>query len=302
MKKNQNKNNMGYYIDLYLESSFIKNKRSTTTTYQYVIKKHIYPYFKDYTRDMIDIREILQFIHKLRSNGLNNKSIRDILLVLKGIFKLMDLSFSIPMPKLDKKEIKILSKEHQFLLEQYLLEHLSPLSFGIYLTLYTGLRIGEVCALNINDFDFENQKILIHHTLSRVLSENNNSKTKVILSSPKSLSSIREIPLPIFMIPLLKRLSYQENSYILTNKNTFMDTRTLLYHYKSILKELNLGSYTFHTLRHTFATRCIKEGCDPKTLSLLLGHSSIKITLDLYVHPSLENKKSFMNQLKPFYG
>ena len=81
-----------------------------------------------------------------------------------------------------------------------------------------------------------------------------------------------------------------------------MDTRTLLYHYKSILKELNLGTYTFHSLRHTFATRCIKEGCDPKTLSLLLGHSSIKITLDLYVHPNFENKMRFMNQLKPFYG
>ena len=203
MKKNQNKNNMGYYINLYLESSFIKNKRSTTTTYQYVIKKHIYPYFKDYTRDKIDLSIILQFIHKLSSNGLKNKSIRDIILVLKGIFKLMDLSFNIPIPKLEKKEILILSENDQILLEKYLLEHLSPLSFGIYLSLYTGLRIGEICALNINDFDIDQKKIIIHHTLSRVLSENNNSKTKVILSSPKSISSIREIPLPIFIIPLL---------------------------------------------------------------------------------------------------
>ena len=210
----------------------------------------------------------------------------------------MDLSFNIPMPKLEKKEIQILSKENQLLLEKYLLEHLSPLSFGIYLTLYTGLRIGEICALNIHDFDLENQKIIIHHTLSRVLSEDDSSKTKVILSSPKSLSSIREIPLPIFIISLLKRISYQENSYILTNKNTFMDTRTLLYHYKSILKKLNLGTYTFHSLRHTFATRCIKEGCNPKTLSLLLGHSSIKITLDLYVHTNFEN--DFYESIKTF--
>ncbi|MBR2827993.1 MAG: hypothetical protein IKE70_02020, partial [Bacilli bacterium] len=120
MKKNQNKNNMGYYINLYLESSFIKNKRSTTTTYQYVIKKHIYPYFKDYTRDKIDLSIILQFIHKLSSNGLKNKSIRDIILVLKGIFKLMDLSFNIPIPKLEKKEILILSENDQILLEKYL--------------------------------------------------------------------------------------------------------------------------------------------------------------------------------------
>ncbi len=298
--KNKNKNKMGYFIDLYLKTSYIKNKKSTYTTYQYVINKHIYPYFKDYSKDSINLSIIIQFINYLSSNGLNNKSIRDILLILHGILRLMDVKIDIPMPKLEYHNIKTLSQENQILLEKYLLSHLSPTNLGIYLSLYTGIRIGELCALNIHDIDFYHNKITISHTISRVVSNDNQKKTILILNSPKTTHSIREIPLPIFMIPYFKRINYQEDSYILTNTKKFMDSRNLLNHYKKVLKILSMDDYTFHALRHTFATRCIHEGCDPKTLSEILGHASIKITLERYVHPSYEDKQVFMNQLKPF--
>ena len=297
MKKN-NKNNMGYYCDLFIKSSFIKNKKSTTTTYRYIIYKHIYPYFKDYYKDNIDISVILCFINKLKSMGLKNKSIRDILLVLKGIFKLMCISIMIPKPKLEKKEIKVISYNDQKVLEEYLNNNISYINFGIYLSLYTGLRIGEVCALNTNDIDINLEKISIHHTLVRVYS-NNKKKTILELNSPKTNNSIREIPIPKFLINYYQELDYNSNSYILTNNNKYMDTRTLSFHYKKVLKELMLNNYTFHTLRHSFATRLINEGCDPKTLSLILGHANINVTLERYVHPNYKSKKIFIDKLKP---
>ena len=298
MKKNM-KNNMGYYIELYLKSSSIKNKNSTNTTYRYIISKYIYPYFKDYSRDNIDIGIILSFIDKLSHSGLKNKSIRDIILILKGILKLMDIRIDIPMPKLEKLEIQVIPKKNQIKLEKYLLENLSPIHFGIYLSLYTGLRIGEICALNKDDIDLFENKIIIRHTVVRVLSNQSNKKTVLLLNSPKTNSSFREIPFPSFLLSYYEKIHYQEHSYILTNTKKYMDTRNLLYHYKKILKELDLDNYTYHSIRHTFATRLIQEGCDHKTLSLLLGHSSIKITLERYVHPSYHDKKIFMSKLKP---
>ena len=126
-------------------------------------------------------------------------------------------------------------------------------------------------------------------------------KTKIIVEDAKSLSSIREIPIPDFIVSILYLFSenMKSDDFFITGNKKFMETRTFFNQYKMILKEISLGKYNFHALRHTFATRCIENGCDPKTLSEILGHSNVKITLDRYVHPNYENKVKMMNQLKP---
>jgi len=198
-----------------------------------------------------------------------------------------------------------LSKTEQTKLEKELLNNFNETTFGIYFCLYTGLRIGELCALKWDNIDLNNKKIYIKKTLVRIQNPvvDAKKKTIVIIDEPKSSSSIREIPLPDFIIPMLKKLSKNTTSetFLISGTNKYIETRTYFNKYKKVLSSIDLDSYNFHALRHTFATRCIENGCDPKTLSEILGHSSVKITLERYVHPNYENKVLMMNQLKPFY-
>ena len=176
----------------------------------------------------------------------------------------------------------------------------NPFHLGILLTLYSGLRIGEICALQWQDFDFRNGTIMISKTLYRIQTENpdNNQKTKIIIESPKTESSIRVIPLPSFILNICINNCGKNQCYVLTGTEKYMEPRLCLKKFKNILKELGFSNYTFHTLRHTFATRCVENGFDVKSLSEILGHSNINTTMQRYVHPSLEFKQRNMDRLE----
>ena len=173
---------------------------------------------------------------------------------------------------------------------------------GILLCLYTGMRIGEICALKWSDIDLNTQLISVNKTLYRIKNPaGNNPKTIIIIDAPKSRNSIRKIPIPPFMIT---RLSDMKNncfadSYFLTCSNNHTEPRAYRERYKNFLKSVDVPYRNFHVLRHTFATECIRCGIDVKTVSELLGHSSVKITLDRYVHPSIEDK---CRQLQKLYA
>lgn len=207
------------------------------------------------------------------------------------------------MPKVPKTEIQIFTKAEQLKLEEVLLDDLTLEKFGIFFCLYTGLRIGEICALRWENIDIETKRIFIRKTITRIKNPDDdaNGKTMIVIDDPKSISSIREIPIPEFLLPMLKQFeqSVQPNYYFITGTDQFLETRTYFNHYKKILKTVGLEHYNFHALRHTFATRCVENGSDAKTLSEILGHANVKITLDRYVHPNYENKVRLMNQLKP---
>lgn len=201
--------------------------------------------------------------------------------------------------------MKVWQETDQMKLEKELLKKSDMTSFGIYLCLYTGLRIGELCALKWKDIDLNNKKLVVKKTLIRIknLDLKENKKTIVVLNEPKSLSSIREIPIPNFLVSMMIKLSENitEETFLISGSERFVELKTYFNRYKKIIKNLDLEFYNFHALRHTFATRCIENGCDPKTLSELLGHSSVNITLERYVHPNYENKVVVMNQLKPLF-
>lgn len=297
---------IGYDINKWLNNAKIKNKKSTYSNYQYTIRSRIIPKFAKIKKKQLSIEFINTFTSNLLSEGLTEKTIKDILIILQQILKYGNINIKIPMPKVPKNEIQILKKDEQSKLEEGLLKNLNERTFGIYFCLYTGLRIGEICALQWKNIDLENKKVKIKKTLIRIKNPNESSKKKtiIIMDEPKSLSSIREIPIPNFLIPIMNKLGQNvtPNTFLISGNEKFIETRTYFNKYKQILNEFDLKKYNFHALRHTFATRCIENGCDPKTLSEILGHSSVKITLERYVHPSYENKVLMMNQLKPLYS
>lgn len=290
-------------------------KESTFSHYNNIINTHIRPYFNAFKLEEIDIGIIHNFINEKLSSGridgaggLSNKSVKDISSVLKMIIKygavkgLLQSSLAeFSVPKERKKDIKILNPQDLRCLENYVYDSEDSYKLGVYICLYTGLRIGEICALQWKDIDFNNKTLKVRKTILRIADINSpTTKTKIIIDTPKSESSIREIPLPNKLMEILflhKQKIINEDYYVLTGNEKYIEPRNYYERYKKYLITCNLPNYTFHSLRHTFATRCVEIGFDPKTLSEILGHSDVKITLSRYVHPSMERKRMCMEKL-----
>ncbi len=196
--------------------------------------------------------------------------------------------------KTDRSEKELLSEDEQKKLCTYLEDNQSASNAGILLSYATGIRIGELCALKWSEVDLEKRIITVKSTMQRIKDFGGVKSTKVITTSPKSGSSVREIPIPDFIVPLLERERSESDCYILTGTQKVAEPRTIQYRFKSILKRLNLKNVSFHSLRHMFATKCISLGFDIKTLSEILGHSSVEITLNRYVHSSIKRKAECM--------
>lgn len=302
-------------INDFLCTQKILVKESTFSHYNNIINTHIRPYFNSFSLEEIDTGVIVNFINEKLSSGridgtggLSNKSVKDISSVLKMIIKygaskgiLSSSLIEFSVPKERKKDIKVLTSQDLKSLERYVYDAEDSYKLGVYICLYTGLRIGEICALQWKDIDFKNKTLKVKKTILRITdADSASSKTKIIIDSPKSEASIREIPLPNKLIDLLRLHKYKiinEDYYVLTGSKKYIEPRNYYERYKKYLIKCNIPNYTFHSLRHTFATRCVEIGFDPKTLSEILGHSDVKITLSRYVHPSMERKRLCMEKL-----
>lgn len=191
------------------------------------------------------------------------------------------------------RKVEALEKQEQTKLERYILENEKWYHYGILLSLYTGLRLGEVIALKWQNVDIKNKLIYIDKTVSNI---SQNHKTLTIESLPKTQSSIRVIPISKQLQIILKKLKQiSENDYVITSHNNKrISPRAYQKSFDNLLKKLHIKHYGFHALRHTFATRLLENGVDIKTISELLGHSSPTITLNRYVHTNLQNKRKAM--------
>lgn len=289
-------------------------KESTYAQYANLTQNHILPQLGEISLEDLNPEMISQFLkEKLktgridRKGGLSPKTVSDIRSVL-----LLGLEYArrqkydcfeeskIFSPKHSKTEMKVLTREEQSRLEEYLSRHIDPLSLGVLTTLYGGFRIGEICALQWGDIHFESGVVQIHKTIIRIQNTGHpgGKKTRILISRPKTESSRRMVPLPTFLLDLLKSVCEKPEIYLITGTKAFMEPRMYLEKYKQILKQAGLDSFSFHTLRHTFATRCVESGFDIKSLSEILGHASVSTTLQNYVHPSLELKKEQMERLQ----
>lgn len=295
---------------------FKKNsvKEATYVRYRHLYEKHIDEKYGSVKLKKLDIAEIETHIRsKQKTNttdGLAPKTIQDILsvyrlLITYGIEKkylsagsMNNAQTHSPLKVSDNKVTVLFPKERTDL-ERYILGKDDIRHFGIFLALYTGIRIGELCALRWNDVDLDNGILHINHTLQRLhdYSGKSQKKTRVVISTPKTESSIRMIPLSSFLVDKLSTFASSPDHFILTDSRKPEETRSYLYFYKKQLSICGLPDYNFHTIRHTFATRCVEEGIDIKSLSEMLGHSNVKITMNRYVHPSLETKRQYLEKL-----
>lgn len=265
-------------------------KKSTYYNYSYSVEKYLYPKFAD--QDITQIKDYNDFIEKL-TDTLAPKTVRDIITKLKEIINFYEEEHNtklnikkMSLPKMNKKEIQILSNKEKQKLEKYCIEQNSLKSLGILICLNTGLRIGEVCALRWENIDFESKKIHIEKTIERIYSKEEN-KTIVIIDTPKSITSVRTIPINSKLYNILKQIrgKSKKTDFVLTGSSEhYVEPRNYQYHFKEILKRSKVKKYKFHTLRHTFATNCIEAGMDIKSLSEILGHADVSITLNIYVH------------------
>ncbi len=216
--------------------------------------------------------------------------------VMEGVCS--PLKTPINKPSIPKKDLVILNKIAETTLTQILCHDSTKVALGTQIALQAGLRIGEVCALRWCDIDFENNLIHIRHTISRVPSPNTERKTMLILDTPKTPSSVRDIPIPSSLgAVLIKAYKNKTSEYVVSEGHSFVGTRTFDYRYRQLLNKYNIQPFSFHTLRHTYATRCAEHGMDAKTLSRLLGHSSSNTSLNIYVHPSLEVAMQYIEQI-----
>ncbi len=281
-------------------------KRSTFAAYSLLISNHLLPAFAHYTD--ITEEDVQEFVFVKLKNGLSQKSIKDILIVLKMIIRYgvkhnliehrqIDIRF--PTER-ERQEVEVLTKVNQRKIMDFVKENFTFQNLGIYICLSSGLRIGEVCALTWNDIDTELGLISITKTIQRIyLFDDAEKRTEIIIDTPKSKNSIREIPMTKELIKIIKPLKKVVNGsfYVLTNSSTPTEPRTYRNYYKRLMKQLGIPLLKFHGLRHSFATRCIESKCDYKTVSVLLGHSNISTTLNLYVHPNMEQKKRCVEQM-----
>jgi len=162
------------------------------------------------------------------------------------------------------------------------------------------MRIGEICGLQWSDIDIEKGVISVKRTVQRIYNvENQINRTEIIVDKPKTQNSIRDIPMSKELYNTIKPLCrvVNENYYVVSNDNRPVEPRTYRSYYLRLMKKLGIPPLKFHGLRHSFATRCIESKCDYKTVSVILGHSNISTTLNLYVHPNIEQKKRCINQM-----
>jgi len=288
----------------------LKVKESTRMNYLTKYEKHILPALGGLPYDRLTTQRLNDLIAEKLSEGLSAKYAADIAGVIRSAcryahrqYGYADKSELMVIPKGRAKEKALLNKTEETALCGYLSANPNVSNVGILLCLFTGLRIGELCALKWSDIDLEKRIIAVRHTMLRIKCGDNDStaKTKLIVTSPKSAASVREIPLPDFIVPLLTALKSGDSNYFLSAACKPVEPRTMQNRFKNILKKLGIAPVTFHSLRHLFATNCISIGFDVKTLSEILGHSSVEITLNRYVHSSFERKAQCMRLLSVYY-
>lgn len=281
-------------------------KKSTYCAYSLLLSKHLVPAFGE----MGEITEshVQNFVFEKLSQGLAQKYVKDMLIVLKMIIRYavknkymhhVEMEIKFP-PERTRRELDVLTRSQHRQILNYVKNHFSFMNLGIYICLCTGLRIGEICALQWDDIDTSRGILMVSRTIQRVY-VNNDARhyTEVIIGTPKSRNSMREIPIARELLRTLKPLKriIGGDCYVLTSTRKPIEPRTYRNYYNKLIRKLDIPPLKFHGLRHSFATRCIEGKCDYKTVSVLLGHSNISTTLNLYVHPNMEQKQKCVEQV-----
>lgn len=298
--------NISQITDLWKEEKRQFVKKSTFAAYSLIVETHLQPAFGNLT--VVTEKDVQDFVLQKLNGGLSQKTIKDMLIVLRMILKFgakknycvyapIDVIF--PTDR-ERQELEVLSIANQKKIMRFVEDNFTFRNLGIFICLSTGIRIGEICALTWDDIDTDNGVIHIRKTIQRIyVKENGIKKTELLIDTPKTATSMRDIPMIKDLYEILKPLKKVVNNdyFVLTNEATPTEPRTYRNYYKKLLDKLGIPPIKFHGLRHSFATRCIESKCDYKTVSVILGHSNISTTLNLYVHPNYEQKKKCIDKM-----
>ncbi|MDO4324725.1 MAG: site-specific integrase [bacterium] len=298
----------------WLKATIPQIKESTAVKYQNILKNYIIPelgempiYCLTYTH-LEAFSNILLSKGGIKKKGLSAKTVADIMTVLRSILRfaakngsLVPCDGSSIKIKKKMKEMRIFTRTEQEILYAYLLSNLNAPNMGILVCMFTGLRVGEICALHWEDISIHEQTIHVHQTMQRLQVKEGFSKTRVMITTPKSSCSVRTIPVPENIMKIITKYQTSSTGYFLTGCNDhFIEPRTMQNRFKHVLSVCGIQNANYHVLRHTFATRCVELGFDIKTLSEILGHASVNITMNRYVHPTMELKRENMKRLSAF--
>lgn len=299
---------------LWKQTNRIRLKGGSEQRYDYLIQTHILPMLGGLKLSQISAASVNTFLMNKLANGrldgtggLSPSYVSSIMIIVNSAIDFAvaeqmcpPLKTPIYKPKPETKELEILDYEQQSIIEQYASNNLNSTNIGVLITLYTGLRIGEVCALTWDDIDLHNQVIHVRHTIARIKNENKDSKTKtlLIIDEPKTKSSKRDIPIhPTLLVALVEYRKSSASKYVVSDSTNFVSPRTYEYRYHRLLDRCGVDSINYHALRHTFASRCVEVGVDIKSLSEILGHRDSSITLNTYVHTSMQQKRVQLDKL-----
>lgn len=286
-------------------------KPSTYENYLCCMQKYVIPFFEGV---QITEASVTQFAKVIRDNVSISEAYKKKILsifktalkdILKGTPEILSITESIKIPKTESSEVQVFSVKEQRMIEHTIFQTDNKRALGIILCFYTGIRLGELCALKWSDFDWDSGTMSVMRTVSRIKNfQQEGKKTTLYIGTPKSRKSVRKIPLPDFIIKLADELLYNnanENDYVFSGGEVPFDPRTYQKLFKKILVLSGVKDRKFHAIRHTFATRALELGVDIKTLSEILGHSNVSITLNIYAHSLLEQKKIAINKFNTMH-
>ena len=310
--KNENSKTIGQLCGIWLDEVKTQLKPSSYVKYRNLIKNHILPSIGSYKIQYLDTALVRKFADEklmcgnLYGGGLSAKTVKDILSVLRLVINyaanigiICNVNFNAISIKSNDTNIEVLSSSQRERLSSHLISNMNNTNLGILMCLYTGMRIGEICALKFEDISSIDRVIHIRKTMQRIQNfSDDENKTNIIITPPKSKSSVRDIPLPDFIMNIIKSdFNCCEKAYLLSGDTNYVEPRTLENRFKAVIKKCGIENVNFHILRHTFATHSIEVGFETKSLSEILGHSSVNITLNRYVHSSMELKRANMAKL-----
>lgn len=296
------------WLENYVQSSA---KMRTYTRYKEIVEQHIVPKLGTFELSEITpyvlqcyVTELLKSGNLRTGEGLSANSVNSIITVIQNTLKTAHslglakeyIGDKIKRPRTSEKKIECFSVSEQKKIEQYILNEKNKRLFGVLLCLYTGLRIGELLALEWADIDMNKGELRVNKTCH--YGKDKTGQFGRITDIPKTQSSIRTIPIPKQLMPLLRDTKKKSRStHIVSNGENLIAIRSYQRSFSALLKKLNIPHRGFHSLRHTFATRALECGMDVKTLSEILGHKNSTVTLNRYVHSLMEHKKEMMNKL-----
>lgn len=281
-------------------------KVSTMAAYSLIIQNHLEPRF----RKLDDVRQqtVQKMVDDKLSEGVSVTTIKGWIIVLRMLLRFCEKHEMIDHRIIDvrfptqriKFQVSVLTVNEEQRMLEYLSSHRDTYNLGLQICLFTGLRIGEVCALKWDDVDMKSGTIRIRRAVHRVyLVDKEPKHSELTIDYPKTASSYRDIPIIKELSDILYEYSEGKarDRFIISGHRWPTEPQTMRNHFKQVANSLDLSMRRFHGLRHTFATRCVESRCDYKTLSTILGHSNVSTTLNLYVHPGMEQKRKCVEEM-----